>query len=299
MNEQWDTIIYHAIAPGVPCLDGFGAAWAAWLYNKNIKAIGVQYDDAPPDVTGLRVLICDVTFQRDILEKMKSVAKDLIVIDHHASAERLLKDLPYAHFDMTKSGAMLMFKFFYPEANVPPLIKYVQDSDLWKFDLPSSREIRAWLPTVGYTLEKWEAADTMLLTHFDEVVQEGAAILRAQNVEVERLAATATTVLTGAGAFGLVNSGCYQSEIGSFLADRFIVTCIYSIGADYVNLSFRTKHDDIDVSILAKTFGGGGHKKSAGAKMQFDAEKSTDNIIAMIMRRLQYGSVDAKYSKEV
>jgi oligoribonuclease NrnB/cAMP/cGMP phosphodiesterase (DHH superfamily) len=32
-------------------------------------------------------------------------------------------------------------------------------------------------------------------------------------------------------------------------------------------LSFRTNHDDVDVSELAKSFGGGGHRNIAGATL--------------------------------
>lgn len=44
-------------------------------------------------------------------------------------------------------------------------------------------------------------------------------------------------------------------------------------------LSFRSKHDDVDVSALAELFGGGGHRKAAGATLNVPLEEAKMLVI--------------------
>ena len=45
--------------------------------------------------------------------------------------------------------------------------------------------------------------------------------------------------------------------------------------------SFRTTHDDVDVSVLAKKFNGGGHKKAAGFTVEGNMETVLSQILTM------------------
>ncbi|MDK2600548.1 DHHA1 domain-containing protein [Bacillus stercoris] len=67
---------------------------------------------------------------------------------------------------------------------------------------------------------------------------------------------------------GIVFAEDHVSELGNELCNR-------NHGIDYVaildlgsgKISFRTSKDDIDVSKIAKIFGGGGHPKASGAQI--------------------------------
>lgn len=47
-----------------------------------------------------------------------------------------LHDEPGCHFDMDKSGAALAWEFFFPGKEAPRLIKFVEDQDLWRWEVP-------------------------------------------------------------------------------------------------------------------------------------------------------------------
>ena len=49
----------------------------------------------------------DFSYSRPILETMAAETKNLLILDHHITAEQSLAGLPYAYFDMKKSGAVL------------------------------------------------------------------------------------------------------------------------------------------------------------------------------------------------
>jgi hypothetical protein len=90
--EEVDLVIFHA-----PCADGFASAHAAWLrLGSKAQYIGMSHSSAtkdPPDVTGRVVAVCDFSFNLQTTNKMLRDAKQLIILDHHASAQEVLQDI--------------------------------------------------------------------------------------------------------------------------------------------------------------------------------------------------------------
>ncbi|NJN36848.1 MAG: hypothetical protein HC794_07045 [Nitrospiraceae bacterium] len=98
-----DIVLYHA-----DCSDGFGAAWALWKKFPSATFVPVKHGQPPPpDLKDRRVVIVDFSYGRPILESMASETKELLILDHHITAERTLDGFPNAYFDQTKSGAVL------------------------------------------------------------------------------------------------------------------------------------------------------------------------------------------------
>ena len=64
----------------------------------------------------------------------------------------------------------------------------------------------------------------------------------------------------------VVNSSHWMSEIGATLAKDcdFAMIWYYDHDANIYKVSLRAFHDTMDVSEIAKSFGGGGHRKAAG-----------------------------------
>ena len=83
-------------------------------------------------------------------------ANDLLVIDHHKSAMVELHDISNAIFDMSKSGATLAWEFFHPGKEAPKFIQYITDRDLWKWELPYSKEFSAAFDMVPFDFEEFE-----------------------------------------------------------------------------------------------------------------------------------------------
>ena len=95
-------VLYHA-----NCMDGFSAAWAVWkkFGDADTEYLPAKYGDAPPDVTDRDVVIVDFSYKRDVMLTLNRAANQLLCLDHHKTAEADLKDLPFARFDMERSGA--------------------------------------------------------------------------------------------------------------------------------------------------------------------------------------------------
>lgn len=53
------------------------------------------------------------------------------------------------------------------------------------------------------------------------------------------------------------------------------IACVLTQRENEVKGSFRTRKEDTDVNLLAKKFGGGGHKKAAGFELQGTISNNT------------------------
>jgi uncharacterized protein len=253
-------VIYHA-----ECSDGFGAAWSAWkLLGSRATYVPAFFGEPPPDVRGKRVVCLDFSYDNATTKRLIQEAESFLVIDHHKSAMIMLHDVPEARFDMTKSGAMLGWEFFHPGKEAPKFIKYIQDRDLWQFELPYSKEFSAAFDMVPFEFEDYDSyCDD---STFDDAVKRGSYILPYRRSAVAKMAHLADKRSIRGYEAAVINSSQWISEIGDHLGKQSPIAVIWWFNHKEKNykISLRTSDDNIDVSEIAKTFGGGGHRTAAG-----------------------------------
>jgi len=93
-------------------------------------------------VTDREVWFVDFSYKRPVILEMSAKAKSITILDHHKSAEADLVELPEnvsVKFDMEKSGARLAWDCFHPAEDIPMLVNYVEDRDLWRFHFEGTR----------------------------------------------------------------------------------------------------------------------------------------------------------------
>ncbi len=200
------TVFYHA-----DCLDGFGAAYAAWRYfGDTARYRALHHGDAwsPDEVKGHDVYILDFSFPPDALGEMAKHAASVVQIDHHASAlapwrERMVADAQGRQtdrhdtlnliFDLNKSGARLAWEYFHPSEAVPLPLLHIEDQDLWRFTLPGTRAFCRALRLQSFTFAAWDElirdATNDSSPGYRETLRQGEAIEGFFAREVERLAA--------------------------------------------------------------------------------------------------------------
>lgn len=255
-----DFVIYHA-----NCSDGTAAAWAAWkLLGDRATYFAANHGDPPPDVKGKRVAILDFSYDNRTIKNMINDAEALIVIDHHKSAMIELHDVGNVVFDMTHSGAILSWKFFHPGKEPPQLTKYIEDRDLWKWELPYSKEFSAAFDMVPFDFEEY---DTFLDdSAIDDTKEKGAYILAYSKTVISKIVKNASKRKLQGKEVLVVNSPHWMSEIGNSLGPKCDIAFIWYWDHEkqQCRISLRAHHDNEDVSEVAKKFGGGGHRKAAG-----------------------------------
>lgn len=263
-------VIYHK-----NCSDGFGAAYSAWkLLGNKAEYIACSHGDPAPDVTGKKVAILDYSFDNETTKKMIEDADGLIVIDHHKSAMVELHDISNCIFDMNKSGAAMAWEFFHPSKETPKFIQYIMDRDLWKWEMPYSKEFAAAFDMVPWEFSAFEEFEDDSV--IDDAIKRGSYILAYSKTVVKKICDKASRKKLEIGGkeydIMVVNSSHWMSEIGATLSKDCDLAMIYYFDHDRkeYKVSLRAFHEHVDASEVSKTFGGGGHKKAAGFVLPMD-----------------------------
>ena len=253
------------------CSDGFAAATAVYkALGDNAEYYAANYQEPPPDVEGRDVIMVDFSYKRDVLIEMAQSANHILILDHHKTAKDDLVDMPdnvEVKFDMDRCGAMITWEHFFPEAKIPKFVRYIQDRDLWHWKLPFSKEASAAIMCLEKKFNIWEQ-----YMHSDELVNElinkGRAIVQYQEYIIQGVATSEVPRLDIAG-FNVpcVNTTTLISEIGNELAKGEPFAAMYFDTEDKRVFSLRSDENGEDVSQIALQFGGGGHPRAAGFKV--------------------------------
>lgn len=254
-------VIYHK-----NCMDGFSAAWVLWKkFGSRATYAPATHQTPYPNVKGKEVYMVDICYPEDIMRKIKKDAASVVVIDHHISQKEAVKISDEYVFDIGHSGSVLAWKYFFPKIKVPKFLLYIEETDIWKFSLPDSRQLFASLETLKFDFKNWNK----LYKEFESVagrkkhLANGKAIIDFSERIVSNTVNNAEAVrLDGHKAYA-VNSPVLVSEIGHVLATKAGgVGIVWVKKADKLKVSLRS-NGKVDVSKIALKYGGGGHKAAA------------------------------------
>lgn len=266
-----DVCIYHG-----NCADGFGAAWVVRKALGEIDFVGATYQNPPPDVTGKAVVMVDFSYKRPVLLEMAARANSILILDHHKTSAEDLVDLPTnvtAVFDMNRSGAMLAWDHFFPGEAPPPLLLHIEDRDLWRFALQNTRQIQANVFSFPYDFQVW---DTLMATAPAALASEGEAIERKHFKDIqELLGVTAREMVIGGYRVPVANLPyTMSSDAGHELAKgKPFAACYWDTPKGRV-FSLRSSDEGVDVSEVAKQYGGGGHRNASGFCVSFERARA-------------------------
>lgn len=255
------------------CADGFAGAWVIRKFygEENVEFFDGVYGQPAPDVTGRNVILVDFSYKKDVMEIMIEQSESLLVLDHHTSAEKELTTLPYSpnfkcEFDMQRSGAMIAWNWFFPELSPPALLCHIQDRDLWRFDLPGTKEIQASVFSNPYEFEVW---DVLMYTNPEDLRSEGVGILRKHMKDInEFIAATKHELQIDGHVVPAINCPYFMgSDACAILCkDMPFAAYYYREGPDKIKFGLRSDMSSggLDVSKIAVKLGGGGHQEASG-----------------------------------
>lgn len=262
--------IYHG-----NCADGFGAAWVFSRHadREHDFHAGV-YQTAPPNVEGRDVYLVDFSYKRAVVEQICEKATRVVLIDHHKTA---LEDLAplieskriEALVNLEKSGATLAWEWFHGHTEPPQLLKHIEDRDLWRFALNGTREIQANVFSHPYDFEVW---DGLMERPVEELIAEGKAIERKHFKDVHELIGVVTRRMNIGGHNVPIANLPYihVSDAAHALAKgEPFAGCYWDTPKGRV-FGLRSTDAGLDVSEIAKQYGGGGHRNASGFTVSYD-----------------------------
>lgn len=265
-------ILYHA-----ECPDGFGAAWAAHKkFGETAEYIGVHHEAPPPEgLEGKEIYMTDFTYPADILKELIGKNKRVTAIDHHAFMEEAIKLTRDYVFDDNHSGSVLAWKYFNREP-VPKLLEYVEDRDLYRFSLPDSRPICAFMDSYDYDFSVWDELANNLedIDKRNSFIEKGNLIVKYEAELVRKIIEDNARLVEFEGykVYSVNAPHEFASDIGSILYRKNPpIAIIWRQDKDRVSISLRSD-GTVDVAQIAGKFGGGGHKASAGFRLKTLAE---------------------------
>lgn len=276
--------IYHG-----GCDDGFAAAWAVRAaLGDQVEFYPGVYQQDPPDVAGRDVIMVDFSYKRPVIEAMAESARTILILDHHKTAQDDLAPFTSvpglssiaeewgrskqgddtarrvnALFDMNRSGATIAWDFFHPGQPRPGFLNYIEDRDLWRKQLTGGDEFSIALRSYPQDFKVW---DELIACHPLDLIGQGEHIQRYYRRRVEELKASAYPALFAGHQVMVANAPYFAaSEVAGELAEgNPFGACYFERGAGLWQYSLRSRDGGVDVSEIAKQFGGGGHRDAAG-----------------------------------
>lgn len=267
MSDKQIVIIYHKRCP-----DGFGAAYAAWKkFGDTADYIPAGYgDEALEGLEGKDVYLVDFCYELPgEMERLARITKKLVALDHHETSKELVEIAPEHVYDEKRSGATIAWAYFHPDTPMPRLMQHLEDGDLYRYVLPETRDIFSYLvvqpddfqvwDTLVQTLEDDKARTTFLVkasayTEYFELLAK-LSIEAAKKVRFEDMDCYFTTAMP---------SITMRSYVGHALYEKLPpIALVVSAHPDGFGVSIRG-NGTVDVSAIAKKYGGGGHPVAAG-----------------------------------
>ena len=266
-------VLYHN-----NCLDGFMSAAIAYSkLGEKTEYIGVNHQEKPPEMEKDSIIyLVDFAYPRETTLELQQCHQEVIILDHHKTAQEQLLGIKgiSALFDLSKSGAMLTWEYFYPETPAPYTVKLVQDRDLWQWQFADTKAFTEAL----YNLTQMNHPRNWLEILFDTSVCE--SLIEKGKIIAQVAQRQAENQLNRMMYWGklpkhedlvpMVNTSHLISETCQAMYDKYpeapYVVCWYVVD-EQVKISLRSSHPDINVGYIAQKYGGGGHPAAAGCKV--------------------------------
>jgi len=269
--EDIDICIYHGRCP-----DGLLAAYPIYHLNKNVTLIeGFHGRNVNlSKFENKNVLMVDFCYPENIMIKLKELAKDLFVIDHHSSSLQCLINNNINHiFDIEHSACKLSFDYYLPDLSNHWLVLSVEDRDLFRLDSDPKQVIGAKEVYKCFVLDHMNFEDIESILKQEDgryYYDTGVCYMGYEDKLIKN--AVKYSKLYKFKEFTVRLTNCdfnITSRVGYELAQMpdndFAIIYYYKPEEDRYYFSCRANPSkEIDLSVICTRFSGGGHKNAAG-----------------------------------
>lgn len=292
------TVLYHK-----NCSDGLMSAVLLSLYYQEIREdanfMAVNYSEPMPEVVGGDIVIVDFSYTPEVLEVASRTVKSIVMLDHHLSAAKQwggYKRFTHRCVDGSgcamhltikeeRSGAGLTWDYIqeqlgekdsdifkgnrYIANRLLRIVLAVEDRDLWKFSIPGTAIIGEVLRAVPMTVAAWS---NFIMGSSSEEFEAACVVAATELALKERqsqgLAKKAKVMTLEGIPFPIPVVNCsaeFTSRVGEILYQEHPAALMWASDGATVFGSYRS--NQVDVSVLAAQFGGGGHASAAGFRI--------------------------------
>jgi uncharacterized protein len=222
------------------------------------------------------------------LQDMKRVASDRMLtwIDHHKSAMEEVND-EASHWsglrDLNEAACVLTWKYFFPHKPVPRALVLIGDRDIWRQEEPDSGAFNEGLRqehTQPNNDQLWKPLLSDIPSAVESLISKGLPLLDARIQAMRRFVSRYGFPVIFEGWRTLAVNQRGDGDLGQHIRDLG-----YDIGYCYIEgsqggkiVTFVTLFSgNVDVSEIARKYGGGGHQGAAGFSFERSASPFPTN----------------------
>ncbi|MFT9596465.1 DHH family phosphoesterase [Mesobacillus sp.] len=237
--------------------------------------------------------ITDLSVNHDVTDKINQFVKDggkAKLIDHHKTA-LIFNEYSWGLVKVEDdsgtltSAASLVYDYLVQEnhlvrnGSLDEFVELVRQYDTWDWDILKNYKAKNlndlfFMVSIEEFEERMvprlESGDTFEYDDFEKKLLE----MEEDKIEryIRRKKREIIQIENDGLYGGIVHAESYHSELGNELGKEYPhldYIAILNLGGK--KISFRTIRDDVDVSVVAGKFGGGGHAKASGCSMNKEA----------------------------
>lgn len=261
--------------------------------------IGYNHGDPIPDLSKYdKIIMCDISFPKEEMKKINDRFFDnnnFIWIDHHISSIKDNEDLIglFGIRDINYAACELTWKYFFPEKQMPEIVRLLGIYDSFRHIGTEEEEYIAMyqcgakhiIRNVERTYSWLESAVTCADESNDiyAILRQGEIIYEYLYQEAKQIYKTGFEIDYFEDSKGEKTIGEEHKRILCFNKSNFnpfafgidcrkdgydaIATFSYHTDNKWIFTLYAGNNNDIDCSVIAKKYGGGGHKGAAGFSM--------------------------------
>ena len=227
-----------------------------------------------------KVIIVDYSYSPETILRLLETVSSVTILDHHITANdlnslKLTKRLDII-IDIKQCGAEIAWDYF-NRVPRPWFMKHIRDRDLWLWEHQNSKEFSKMLFKMGLTFDTLDKLESYSQEYINDLYLEGQRELQyeselilslTKNYELMKYSDNGTVYNVA-----VLNQPHLQSECGNYLCNTafcesrpvdFVALISYSAKSKMFRVSLRGHNGSPDLSLIAKSQGGGGHPKAAG-----------------------------------
>lgn len=260
--------------------DGKGSAAIVRSVFPDAEFMGLNHDmEIPYDEIRKhdKIVVCDISLPLDFMFELNE-SKDFTWIDHHISViseyEKAVQNGKPELKGLRRVGTAaicLTWEYFYPDKEMPEGIRLIGLNDIFDLRDKRVRPFEYAVQSMGVNRPQDKVWEDLIQNKTDipSVVAKGEAILSWIKIRNYRLVRSLAFESSYQG-YRCICANMPQGYSEFFdslpnIKEYDVMVNFYMNKKNFWNLSFYTAKENVDVSKIAASFGGGGHKKAAGA----------------------------------
>lgn len=183
-------------------------------------------------------------------DEMKRNPENVSFYDANECRDLFIEDMPYPY-------------------SIPLAVRYINDYDIWKFDLKETLEFHEGFYSSPWRTKPWDDGWKRLFMSENAlvppIIESGTAIVKHTEKRYESIRKNAFVHLDSEGNECIcINTDSTDSKVFGDLLQHYDYGCLFKFDGKVWHNSLRSSDEGINVADIAEKHGGGGHAHAAG-----------------------------------